>query len=55
VGTDLWERFSGGKEGTLWYYRALVDAFRVGELATSVTRLVDELDRTVREIEGRAG
>jgi len=22
----LWDRFTGGKEGTLWYYRALVDA-----------------------------
>lgn len=55
VGAELWERFGGGKDGTLWYYRALVEAFRIGESATSVTRLVDELDRSVREIERRAG
>lgn len=23
AGNDVWRRFSGGKEGTLWYYRAL--------------------------------
>ena len=28
IGEQLWERFSGGCEGTLWYYRALADAFR---------------------------
>jgi len=55
VGPEVWERFTGSKDGTLWYYRALVEAFREGESATSVTRLVDELDRTVREIERRAG
>jgi (p)ppGpp synthase/HD superfamily hydrolase len=55
VGTELWERFTGGKDGSLWYYRALVEAFRFGESATSVARLVDELDRTVQEIERRAG
>lgn len=26
VGEDLWQRFAGGKEGTLWYYGALVEA-----------------------------
>jgi (p)ppGpp synthase/HD superfamily hydrolase len=51
VGDELWGRFSGGRDGTLWYYRALVDAFaRAGR-----SRLVDELDRTVSEIELLAG
>ena len=27
VGDAVWSRFKGGKEGTLWYYRSLVDAF----------------------------
>src|SRR2546421_271044 len=27
-GDDVWSRFMGGKEGTLWYYRSLVTAFR---------------------------
>ncbi len=47
VGDALWSRFQGGKEGTLWYYRALVGAFR----STGATPLVEELDRVVAELE----
>lgn len=46
-GDALWERFQGGKEGTLWYYQSLVDTFR--EIGT--TPLVDELERVVSELE----
>ena len=46
-GDEVWKRFRGGREGTLWYYRALVDAFRAG----GGNRLVDELDRVVSELE----
>lgn len=27
VGEAVWDRFTGGKEGSLWYYRALADSF----------------------------
>jgi GTP pyrophosphokinase len=47
VGEALWSRFNGGREGTLWYYRALADAFR----SVENNELVDELERVVREIE----
>ncbi len=47
LGDAVWERFQGGKEGTLWYYRSLIDAFR----STGSTPLIDELERTVRELE----
>lgn len=48
-GAALWSRFTGGRDGTLWYYRALVDAYRkAGSVDHS---LVDELDRTVAEME----
>ncbi len=47
-GNRVWSRFTGGKEGSLWYYRTLVDAFRV---RGQFTPLVGELDRVVREIE----
>ncbi|MDP9365458.1 MAG: HD domain-containing protein [Chloroflexota bacterium] len=47
LGEALWDRFRGGREGTLWYYRALADAF----LAAGVTPLTAELERTVRELE----
>jgi (p)ppGpp synthase/HD superfamily hydrolase len=50
LGEVLWARFSSGRDEQLWYYRALVTAFRS---ATSIP-LVDELDRVVREIEALA-
>lgn len=31
IGDAVFERFSKGKQGTLWYYRALVDAFRAAD------------------------
>ena len=46
-GATVWDRFKGGKEGTLWYYRSLVEAFR----AHGSSPLVEELMRTVAEIE----
>ena len=27
-GEVVWDRFTGGKDGSLWYYRALADAFK---------------------------
>ena len=51
LGDDVWQRFRGGKSGSLWYYRALVAAFT----AHGVTPLVSELERAVRELERRAG
>jgi (p)ppGpp synthase/HD superfamily hydrolase len=47
LGDELWSRFSGGREGTLWYYRALVSAFS----AHGPSRVVAELDRVVSELE----
>ena len=47
LGDALWSRFTGGKKGTLWYYRALVTAFR----KAGTSELVEELDRIVSEIE----
>jgi (p)ppGpp synthase/HD superfamily hydrolase len=47
----LFARFTGGREGTLWYYRALVGAFREGARAPAFDALVDELDRTVSALE----
>jgi (p)ppGpp synthase/HD superfamily hydrolase len=51
-GEAVWDRFTGGKAGTLWYYRALVDAFR--DNPSHRPELVDELDRVVSEMERRA-
>lgn len=46
-GDALWRRFTTGREGNLWYYAAMVEAYekRVGR-----TRLWGELARTVSEM-----
>ena len=47
LGEGLWNRFNGGREGTLWYYRAVVVALR----RSGGGPVVDELDRAVTELE----
>jgi GTP pyrophosphokinase len=46
-GENIWEKFNGGKEGTLWYYRSLVDEFN----GLENNFLADELSRVVNQIE----
>ena len=46
-GDLVWDRFSGHREGTLWYYRAVLEVLRQGK----ANRLVDELERVVTELE----
>ncbi len=48
LGEELWSRFKGGKDGTLWYYRALANEF--GERSVPLP-LADELDRVVTTME----
>ncbi len=47
IGEEVWERFNGRKEGTLWYYRSLVRIFR----ETGSDWMTFELERVVAEIE----
>jgi (p)ppGpp synthase/HD superfamily hydrolase len=47
ISETLWERFKGGKEGTLWYYRSLVTAFE----QSGSTPLVEKLDQVVTALE----
>ncbi len=46
-GDEIWARFSGGKLGTLWYYRAVAETLR----ATGPHLLAAELGRAVGELE----
>jgi (p)ppGpp synthase/HD superfamily hydrolase len=50
---ELWSRFTGGKGGTLWFYRAVSDTLRQAALPdeTQLDRLLDEIERNVRELE----
>jgi (p)ppGpp synthase/HD superfamily hydrolase len=47
VGELLWRHFRGGREGTLWYYRTVVETLK----QIDNNELVQELDRIVTEIE----
>ncbi|HVB75475.1 MAG TPA: HD domain-containing protein [Ktedonobacteraceae bacterium] len=47
MGELLWPRFRGGREGTLWYYRSVLDVL----LNVERTPLIDELERVVLELE----
>jgi (p)ppGpp synthase/HD superfamily hydrolase len=43
IGDDLWRRFTGGRDGTIWYYRALSSIFDralPGPLARDLSRVV---------------
>ena len=51
-GDSVWSRFKGGKDGSLWYYRSLIDAFREaggGELIEELNRVVTELEQLAAE------
>jgi GTP pyrophosphokinase len=50
-GTAVFERFAGKRDGTLWYYRALVESFRAAGPDTRVDALVADLAREVAELE----
>lgn len=56
-GARLWDRFSASRDETLWYYHALVDAFRVecdepdAHRRQRFAHLVDELEKVVRELD----
>ncbi len=47
VGESLWHRFSGGKEGTLWYYREVVEVLSVN----ADSPLSGELRRALQQLQ----
>ena len=50
-GDAVWSHFKGGRDGTLWYFRSLVAAYREAKPPAPVTELIDELERLVGELE----
>jgi (p)ppGpp synthase/HD superfamily hydrolase len=47
LGEAIWQRFKGGRDGTLWYYQSVVAAFRSHDNSP----LVEELARTVVDLQ----
>jgi len=51
AGSEVWDRFTGGKEGTLWYYRRLADIFAEqlpGPASARLQREVAEMEQLAR-------
>jgi len=46
-GPEFWKRFSSGREGTLWYYRSMIDALR----NAGGCPLLEELEITLSRLE----
>jgi (p)ppGpp synthase/HD superfamily hydrolase len=46
LGDEVWDRFNGGRDGTLWYYRSAVDT-----LDKAPRTLIDLLQRVVSDLE----
>lgn len=47
IGDAVWDRFTGGRDGSIWYYRSLVTAFgaKLGGVATErFAALVDQME-----------
>ena len=47
MGESIWEHFHGGRDGTLWYFRSVVDALRRAESSP----IVEDLEEAVRRLE----
>lgn len=50
-GEGVWDFFHAGRDGTLWYYRAMVDAL----IAAGTNPLVEEVAHTVEDLERISG
>jgi GTP pyrophosphokinase len=46
MGESVWERFRGGRDGSLWYLRSVVNVLK----QTGTHPLLEELDRAVAEL-----
>jgi len=51
IGESVWSRFNGGREGTLWYYRTLLDVF----LRHKPNRITRDLELAVKELDALTG
>jgi (p)ppGpp synthase/HD superfamily hydrolase len=52
-GNVVWTRFKGGRDKSLWFYEGVLNALRQGTQESDppqLSRAVDELERTVREL-----
>lgn len=51
IGESIWTRFNGGRAGTLWYYRVLLDEF----LRHKLNRITRDFELAVNQLEALTG
>lgn len=51
-GDVLWDHFRGGREGTLWYHRAMLQQLRAAERSApaQIAALLDELEQALAQL-----
>ncbi len=49
VGHGVWDKFTGGRDGSLWYYRAVLDALGSGPLWATLEAAVCDLEIAARD------
>jgi (p)ppGpp synthase/HD superfamily hydrolase len=50
IGDDLWDRFKGKKDGTIWYYKSLIQVFDLGHpLTQELKRVLMTLESLIAE------
>jgi len=47
LGAAVWQHFRGGREGTLWYFRGVIEA----QKQAGASPIVEELERAVSELD----
>jgi (p)ppGpp synthase/HD superfamily hydrolase len=55
LGDEIWQRFHGKKEGTIWYYQSLVKVLQSSNSTPLIQELINEFTQVVTEIEKLIG
>lgn len=53
-GDDVWSRFKGGRDGTLWYYRSLAELYARLSKSSQVDELVSTVELMEQIADGQA-
>jgi (p)ppGpp synthase/HD superfamily hydrolase len=51
LGDEIWQRFHGKKEGTIWYYQSLVKVLKSADSSILITQLIEEFSQVVKILE----
>lgn len=55
LGDEIWQHFHGGRDGSVWYHRSVVDILRSANDDPRRLPLIEQLQQAVSELEHLAG